>query len=64
MSGTVKQLKDALETMRKIYQYDEEKTCFDMESNIYRAFNTVAVIRTKDEETGVEIKMSKELIEA
>ena len=57
---TIKNLKDTLETMRKVYEYEDDKT------NFYNNFSGEKVlhISTTDEETGVYIEMSKSLVEA
>lgn len=56
---TIKNLKDTLETMRKVYEYEDDKT------NFYNNFSGEKVlhISTTDEETGVYIEMSKSLVE-
>lgn len=57
---TIKNLKDTLETMRKVYDYKDDKTIF------YNNFSGEKVlhISTTDEETGVNIEMSKSLLDA
>jgi hypothetical protein len=58
--GTVKQFLDALEEMRTIYAFDDEKTILctrDFQSLSHCALS----IRTQDEKTGVYIEMSKNL---
>ena len=59
MRPTIKNLKDTLETMRKVYEYEDDKT------NFYNNFSGEKVlhISTTDEETGVYIEMSKSLVE-
>lgn len=59
MRPTIKNLKDTLETMRKVYEYEDDKT------NFYNNFSGEKVlhISTTDEETGVYIEMSKSLAE-
>ena len=56
---TIKNLKDTLETMRRVYEYEDDKT------NFYNNFSGEKVlhISTTDEETGVYIEMSKSLVE-
>ena len=56
---TIKSLKDTLETMRRVYEYEDDKT------NFYNNFSGEKVlhISTTDEETGVYIEMSKSLVE-
>lgn len=57
-NATVKQFKDALEKMKSIYPFDDEKTRLctrDVFSNLHR---TLSIITT-DERTGVVIEMSK-----
>lgn len=59
MRPTIKNLKDTLETMRKVYEYEDDKT------NFHNNFSgeKVLYISTTDEETGVHIEMSKSLVE-
>lgn len=56
---TIKNLKDALETMRKVYDFKDDETFF------YNNFTGEKVlhISTTDEKTGVYIEMSKSLVE-
>lgn len=57
---TVKNLKDALETMRKVYDFKDEKTVFHnrLDGEQYLRIATV------DEETGVHIEMCKDMLNA
>ena len=56
---TIKNLKDTLETMRKVYDFKDDETFF------YNNFTGERVlhISTTDEETRVYIEMSKSLVE-
>lgn len=56
--GTVKQFKDVLEEMKKVYPYDDEKTRLST-IDIYRNVPCCVEIITTDEATGVEIMMQK-----
>lgn len=56
--GTVKQFKDALEEMRKVYNFKDEKTRIDLREPITNNANKLTVL-TVDEETQVFITMSK-----
>lgn len=58
MRGTVKQFKDALEEMKKIYPYDDEKTQLTTH-NIMTMSCDVLEISTTDEDTGIKIVMAK-----
>lgn len=58
--GTVKQFKDALEEMRKIYPFEDEKTRVDTRSLFTNNANSLTIITT-DEETGIAIEMSKNI---
>ena len=55
MRPTIKNLKDTLETMRKVYEYEDDKT------NFYNNFSGEKVLHIS---TGVYIEMSKSLVEA
>lgn len=56
---TVKQFKDTLETLRKVYNFDDEKTrlsdCVDASTG---GIGEVEIITT-DEETGVSVILAK-----
>ena len=58
--GTVKQFKDALEEMRKIYPFKDEKTRIDTHSRYSDNANSLT-IATTDEETGIVIEMTKNI---
>jgi len=58
--GTVKQFKEALEDMKKIYSFDDEKTRIDTSSPLSHNANKLTVA-TIDEETQVFITMSKNI---
>lgn len=61
-STTVKQFKDALEEMKKIYPFKDEETILCTRNFASLQHNHLA-IRTKDKETGIYIEMSKSLDE-
>lgn len=56
---TIKNLKDTLETMRKVYDFKDDETFF------YNNFTGERIlhIKTTDKDTGVDIEMSKCLTE-
>lgn len=60
VGGTVKQFKDALEEMKSIYQFDDEKTQICTVSEICRYDNQLSIITT-DEKTGIDIRMTKNI---
>lgn len=59
MRGTVKQFKNALEEMKKIYPYDDEKTQLTTH-NIMTMSHDVLEISTTDENTGIRVVMAKQ----
>lgn len=60
MNGTVKQFKDALEEMKAIYPYKDDKTV--IQTRDIRTFgNNHLSIATKDEKTGILVEMSKSI---
>jgi hypothetical protein len=60
VGGTVKQFKDALEEMRAIYPFDDEKTQICTRNERALMENQLSIITT-DEKTGIFIQMSKEI---
>ena len=60
--GTVKQFKDLLETMKKVYPYEDEKTYLSTYDE-QRLVPCAVTIITEDEQTGVEIRMHKRIEE-
>lgn len=59
--GTVKQFKDTLDEMKKVYNYKDEKTRLSvMESSRNLSPSSVCIVTT-DEGTGVEVRMFKEV---
>ena len=58
--GTVKQFKDALEEMRTIYDFKDEKTRIDLREPLTNNANGLTVV-TVDEGTGVLVTMSKRI---
>lgn len=56
---TVKDLKDTLEKMRKVYDFEDEKTIFF--NNLTGGGGQTLQVATVDEETGVYIEMSKNM---
>lgn len=60
MNGTVKQFKEALEEMKTIYPYEDDKTVIQTRDAISLGNNHLS-ISTKDEKTGILIEMSKSI---
>ena len=58
--ANVKQFLDALNEMKTIYPFDEEKTIFCTRDFASLRHNVLS-IRTQDEKTGIYIEMSKNL---
>ena len=58
--GTVRQFKDALDEMRKVYPYDDEKTRINLRNMFTDNANTLTIVTT-DEETQIGITMTKEI---
>ena len=58
VGGTVKQFKDALEEMKKIYPFDDEKTRICTRSEYSLAENQLSIV-TVDEKTNITVQMSK-----
>ena len=58
MNGTVKQFLKALDEMRDIYHFDDEKTEICTISHISMSNNTLSIC-TKDEKTGVIVELTK-----
>ena len=58
--GTVKQFKDALEEMRTVYNFDDEKTRIDLREPFTNNANKLTVL-TIDEKTQTFITMSKSI---
>lgn len=61
MNGTVKQFKDALEAMRTIYPFEDDKTKIQTRDIVSLDHNHLS-IATQDEKTGVWIEMSKAIV--
>jgi hypothetical protein len=59
-SANVKQFLDALQEMKAIYPFDDEKTILCTRDLATLSHNSLS-IRTKDEYTGIFIEMSKDL---
>lgn len=59
--ATVKGFKDALDDMKKVYKYDDEKAVMTIRDNVYEFVKNGLIVRTKDEETDVYIEMIKEV---
>lgn len=60
MNGTVRQFKDAIEELRTIYPFDDDKafmSTYDLKS----CSPNYLQIRAVDEKTGIEIIMSKRI---
>lgn len=62
MHGTVKQFKDTLEDMRKVYPFEDDKTRMGTEDPI-RMSHDMLYLDTVDETTGVRITMSRRVNE-
>ena len=60
--GTVKQFKDTLEEMKKVYKYNDEKT-FLSTYDAQRIVPYAITLITTDEKTGVEVRMHKRIEE-
>jgi hypothetical protein len=60
MNGTVKQFKEALEEMKTIYPYQDEKTVIQTRNAINMGHNHLS-IATRDEKTGILVEMSKSI---
>ena len=58
--GTVRQFLDALDEMKTLYPYDDEKTILCTRNFECLSHNALS-IRTQDEKTGIYIEMSKNL---
>ncbi len=58
--GTVKQFLEALEEMRTLYQFANEKTHISTRESMGNAHNCLTIITT-DEKTGVIIEMTKRI---
>lgn len=59
-SANVKQFLDALQEMKAIYPFNDEKTIICTRSFETLSHNALS-IRTQDEDTGIFIEMSKNL---
>ena len=57
---TVEALYKTLDEMKTIYPYENEKTIFKLEGNIVTCQDSIVTIETKDEKTGIWVKMSKD----
>lgn len=62
MNGTIKQFKDTLEVMRSIYPFEDDKTRMQTRDIQSLDHNHLSIV-TKDENTGVWIELSRELLE-
>lgn len=58
--GTVKQFLKALDEMRTIYPFDDSKTQICTESVYTKSANALIIV-TLDENTGINIEMSKHI---
>ena len=58
MNGTIKQFKDAIEEMRKIYPYKDEYTQLRTYNIVSEEHNRLELC-TVDQETGITVCMSK-----
>ena len=55
--ATVKQFKDALEVMRSVYPYEDERTIISSDINRYTEEHSCLEITTRDD-TGVVVNLS------
>lgn len=60
MNGTVKQFKDTLEEMRKIYPFKDDETRLSTHNIISRE-NNYLQIQTVDDETGISVCLAKHI---
>lgn len=60
VGGTVKQFKDALEEMRTIYNFDDEKTRISLRDPCTISATCLAIVTT-DEKTGITVRMDKDI---
>lgn len=58
MRGSVKEFKDILDEMKKIYSYEDEKTWLSTHNILTREPDSLE-IATVDEATGISIVMAK-----
>lgn len=58
MRATVKQFKDALDEMREIYPFEDDKTFMGTENPVTMQHNRLS-IHTTDEKTKIQITMEK-----
>lgn len=58
--GTVKQFLEALEEMRTIYKFVDERTQISTRDSMVNAHNCLTIVTT-DENTGVVIEMTKRI---
>lgn len=62
MNGTVKQFLHTLEEMRTIYNFDDEKT--RLQTRNYNSLEqNLLSIHTIDEQTGITVELSKNVVE-
>ena len=59
--GTVKQFLDALEEMRTIYPFKDDKTALCTRDFITLSHSSLS-IRTQDEKTGIYIELTKDCL--
>lgn len=60
MNSTVKQFKDTLEEMRKIYPFNDDKTRMSTH-NILSHESNYLEIQTVDDETGISVCLAKHM---
>lgn len=61
MNGTVKQFKDTLEAMRKVYPFKDDTTRMQTRDITCLDHNHLSII-TQDEETGVWVELSRDVM--
>ena len=62
LSGaTIKQFKETIETMRKAYPFEDDKTRIVSETDSYNMSHTFLEVTTVDESTGVKVNLTKSI---
>lgn len=61
IGATVAQFKETLETMKKVYPFEDDKTKIVSDSNPYDLAHTFLEVTTMDESTGVKVNLSKNI---
>lgn len=61
IGATVQQFKDAIETMRKAYPFEDDRTKIVSETDPYYNSHSFLEVTTTDIPTGVKVNLSKEI---